>query len=248
MDTFGDEFYVRSRHTRDEQRRAPAPPRPETYKSFPDAKRITLPEPVTDGGPGLWRVIQSRHSIRQYSNDPISLRTLSQLLWACTGRTHVRDNEHRQFRTAPSAGATYPFDTYLIVNRVEELEPGRYHYDVREHALELLAPGTFGEAAAAACMGQKTCATAAVVFAWAATIERTRWRYGERAYRYILIDAGHIQQNLHLAATALGLGCCAIGAFYDDEVNALFAVDAAREPILYLSIVGHPAEAGEGAR
>lgn len=248
MDFFGDEFYKRSRHARDEQRRPPETPRPEVYKSFPDAKRISLPEPVSDGGPGIWRVIQNRHSIRQYSDEPISLRALSQLLWACTGRTHERDNEHRQFRTAPSAGATYPFDTYLIINNVEELEPGRYHYDVRGHALELLAPGAFGEAAAAACMGQKTCAAAAAVFAWAATIERTRRRYGERAYRYILIDAGHIQQNLHLAATALGLGCCTIGAFYDDEVNELFAVDSAREPVLYLSTVGRPAEPGERAR
>lgn len=240
MSFIGEEFYKRSGHKRDEQRKPPEPPRPETYKTFPDAKRIALPQPTTDGGPGLWRVIQNRHSIRQYSDQPISLQTLSQLIWACTGRTHERDNEHRQFRTAPSAGATYPFDTYLIVNNVEGLEPGRYHYDVRDHALELLEAGQLGEATASVCMGQKTCATGNVVFCWVATVERAVWRYGERGYRYTLIDAGHIQENLHLAATALGLGCCAIGAFYDDDANRFFKVDGVKEVVLYLSTIGQP--------
>lgn len=237
---YGEEFYKRSGHKRDEERKPPEPPRPETYKAFPGAELISLPQPGTDGGPGIWRVLQDRHSIRQYESRPMSLTTLSQLVWATTGRTYERDNEHRQFRTAPSAGATYPFDTYLIVNNVDGLKPGRYHYNVRDHALELLEIGDFGEATAAACMGQRTCATANVVFCWVATVARAAWRYGERGYRYTLIDAGHIQENLHLAATALGLGCCAIGAFYDDEVNRFFRVDGVDEVALYLSTVGQP--------
>lgn len=238
MPFIGDEFYLRSRHEHDEVRRASETPKPEIYRTFPDAKRFVLPKPTIDGGPGIWRTIQGRHTLRQYTSEQISLATLSQLLWACTGRTYDYDNEARQFRTAPSAGATFPFDTYIIVNNVEGLTPGRYHYDVRAHELELLEAGNLGEAAQAACLGQKTCATAAVVFAWAATVERARWRYNERAYRYMLIDAGHIQQNLHLAATALELGCCAIGAYYDADVNQFFKVDGTNEVVLYLSTVG----------
>lgn len=234
----GDEFYQLSRHVRGEQRQASETPRPELYKSFPAAKRFTLPKPTTSGGPGIWATLQDRHSMRAYGEEPMSLATLSQLLWACTGRTFAHDTESRQFRTAPSAGATFPYDTYLIVNNVDGLAPGRYHYDVRNHELELLAEGSLGPEAQNACLGQKTCATASVVFAWAATVERTTWRYAERGYRYMLIDAGHLQENLHLAATALSLGCCAIGAFYDEEVNRLFAVDGVNEVILYLSTVG----------
>jgi SagB-type dehydrogenase family enzyme len=84
-------------------------------------------------------------------------------------------------------------------------------------------------------------AQAAVVFAWAAVVDRAKQRYGERAYRYIYMDAGHAGQNLHLAATALGLGCCAIGAFFDDEVNAILGLDGLEETAVYLSVVGVPA-------
>jgi SagB-type dehydrogenase family enzyme len=146
------------------------------------------------------------------------------------------------FRASPSAGACYPLDTYVIVNRVEGLEVGLYFYDVREAALEARRRGDLSSAIADACLRQTMVAEAGVVFAWVAVPARSKHRYHERAYRYIYMDAGHIGQNLHLAATGLGLGCCAIGAFLDDEVNAILGVDGLNETAVYLSVVGWPEE------
>lgn len=214
-------------------------PAPDTYKRYPDALEvIDLPGPKKTHGMGLWQVIAERRSIREYSAQPLSLEELTQLLWATQGIT-ARDFGF-EFRAAPSAGALYPCETYLVVNRVRNLEPGVYHYVVAEAKLELLRRGDFARDIAAACLDQQMCASAAVVFAWTAIPARSRWKYGERAYRYMYLDAGHIGGQLHLAAVALGLGCCAIGAFFDDEVNAVLGVDGEEETILYLSSVGKP--------
>ena len=198
-----------------------------------------LPEPATGGGEGLWGVIQARRSVREFRRTPLSLEQLSQLLWATQGVT-ARHHGHA-FRAAPSAGACYPIDTFVVVHRVENLEPGLYRYDVNEACLERLRRADLSGAIASACLDQEMAAEAAVVFVWAAAPARSKHRYRERAYRYIYMDSGHIGQNLHLAASALGLGCCAIGAFFDDEVNAVLGVDGLEETAVYLSVVGVPA-------
>jgi len=198
-----------------------------------------LPKPATDGGDGLWGVIRARRSIRDFRREPVSQEQLAQLLWATQGITGGQRGH--AFRAAPSAGACYPIDTYLVVHRVEGLEPGLYRYDVERAALEALRQGDLSAAIAAACLDQEMAAEAAVVFAWAAVPGRSKRRYRERAYRYVYMDAGHIGQNLHLAATAIGLGCCAIGAFLDDEVNAILGLDGLDETAVYLSVVGVPA-------
>ena len=202
-------------------------------------EKVSLPKPQTDGGEGLWAVIQARRSVRDLRREPLTLAQLSQLLWAMQGITGGRGG--RPFRAAPSAGACYPLETYLVVNRVEGLEPGLYRYQVEGASLECLRRGDLAAAIAAACLDQEMAADAAVVFAWTAIPARSKHRYHERAYRYIYMDAGHIGENLHLAAVALGLGCCAIGAFLDDEVNALLGVDGFEETAVYLSVVGIPA-------
>jgi len=204
----------------------------------PVSRTIELPRPHTDGGEGLWRAIAERRSVRDFRPDPIPLAQLAQLLWATQGIT-----DHRRgfaFRASPSAGACYPLDTYLVVNRVEGLARGLYRYHVDEARLEQVRSGDLSSAIAAACLGQDMAAEAAVVFAWVAVPARAKHRYHERAYRYIYMDAGHIGENLHLAATALGLGCCAIGAFFDDEVNAILGTDGLQETAIYLSVVGVP--------
>jgi len=198
-----------------------------------------LPEPATEGGEGIWGVIRARRSIRDFQATPLSHEQLAQLLWATQGITGCRRGH--AFRAAPSAGARYPIDTYVVVNRVEGLEAGLCHYDVEAAVLERTRRGDLSVAIAAACLGQEMAADAGVVFAWTAVPLRSKPRYEERAYRYIYMDAGHIGQNLHLAATALGLGCCAIGAFLDDEVNAVLGVDGLEETAVYLSAVGVPA-------
>jgi len=164
------------------------------------------------------------------------MEELSQLLWAAQGIT--RYQRGFGFRTAPSAGALYPIETYLIANRVETLEKGAYHYSVANHALHTLRLGDLAEEAARAALDQRMCRDAAVVFVWTAVFQRSKWKYDQRAYRYIYLDAGHIAQNVALAAVALALGACQIGALYDEEVNRLVGVDGEQESAIYMTAVG----------
>jgi len=184
-------------------------------------------------------VLLMRRSVRDFRRDALSREQLAQLLWATQGVT-ARHHGHA-FRAAPSAGACYPIDTYVIVHRVEGLAAGLYRYNVEAGTLERLRAGDLSDAIAAACLEQDMAGEAAVVFAWAAVPERSKQRYRQRAYRYIYMDAGHIGENLHLAAVAMGLGCCAIGAFFDDEVNAILGLDGQEATAVYLSVVGIPA-------
>jgi len=144
---------------------------------------------------------------------------------------------HR-LRTAPSAGALYPVETCLHARNVEGLGPGIYRFRPESFDLELLRDRACPAELTEAALGQGMAGRAAVTFIWSAVIARCRWKYRQRAYRYIYLDAGHIAQNLALAAEAYGLGCCMIGAFFDDRVNALIGVDGMDETALYLAAVG----------
>ncbi len=166
----------------------------------------------------------------------MTFRELSQLIWATQGVTWRTPGF--DFRASPSAGALYPVETYIIANRVEELSPGVYHYSVRRSELVFIKEGLFGPALRDAGLGQEMLSEAASVFVWTAMVERSKWKYRERAYRYIYMDVGHIGQNLYLAATSLGLGCCTVGAFFDEEVNSLIGADGKEEVALYLGAVG----------
>jgi SagB-type dehydrogenase family enzyme len=159
------------------------------------------------------------------------------LIWATQGITSKARGF--DFRASPSAGALYPIETYLVANRVEEIPSGLYHYDVRETQLTLLREGHFGPELSQAGLGQEMLEEAACVFLWTAIVGRSKWKYGERAYRYIYMDVGHIGQTLYLAATALNLGCCTVGAFFDEEVDRVVGVDGKNEISLYLGAVGH---------
>jgi SagB-type dehydrogenase family enzyme len=138
----------------------------------------------------------------------------------------------------PSAGALYPIETYVVVNRVEGLSPGIYHFSVKKAQLVLITEGSLGQDCSRAALGQAIIEGAACIFVWTAMVERSKWKYRERAYRYIYMDAGHIGQNLYLAATALGLGCCTVGAFFDEEVDQLIGIDGKSEISVYLGAVG----------
>ncbi len=179
-----------------------------------------------------------RRSVRAYKDEPLSLKDLSQLLWATQGIT--AETEGYQLRAAPSAGALYPIETYLCVNRVDGLQPGIYHYAVREHELEVLKTGDFSRQVRAGCLDQQMAEKAPVVFLWSAIFNRSTWKYLNRAFRYVLLDAAHIAHALALASTALDLGSCQIGAFYDDELNELLGLDGTEESVLYVSVVGPP--------
>jgi SagB-type dehydrogenase family enzyme len=144
------------------------------------------------------------------------------------------------FRAAPSAGGLYPVETYLFLRAVEGYEPGIYHFRPHVFDLELLKKGDYSMELAQAALGQMMMVRSQVVFIWSAVVERSKWKYGQRAYRYIYLDAGHIGQNLYLAAEALGLGACTIGAIFDDQVNNIIGVDGLEETAVYMATVGWP--------
>jgi SagB-type dehydrogenase family enzyme len=200
------------------------------------SRMISLPAPSLGTGPNFWKILQRRRSIRDYTPAPLSVSEISNLLWATQGITEEASSPW--YRTVPSAGALHPIDTYLIVNRVEGLDPGIYFLNVTDFSLEMKSKGDFSPQIARAALDQEMAQAAAVVFVWVAVIRRSSQKYRQRAYRYIYLDCGHIAQNLYLAATAMNLGCCGIAAFFDDEVNNLVGVDGQEETAIYLATVG----------
>ena len=234
----GDEFQQETKYIRSlmQSSSLDRENRPETYKEYPEAARIELPKPMDLGVKPFDVVLASRKSIRDYLDKPISLDELSYLLWASNGI--IRRERGFEFRTAPSAGALYPIETYIIANNVSGIERGLYHYAVKDHALEVLKKEDLRMRTARAALMQQMCAECSAVFAWTAVFGRSKWKYHQRAYRYIYLDAGHIAQNLALAAAAVDLGTCQIGALFDDEVNDILGVDGVSESIIYMSAVG----------
>ncbi|NOX38187.1 MAG: SagB/ThcOx family dehydrogenase [Calditrichaeota bacterium] len=211
------------------------PPRPPQYKTYPDAEVIELPEPDYRGLT-LEEAIRQRRSVREYTRKPLSLEQLSQLLFAAQGITGHAFGQ--PLRSVPSAGALYPFEIYVIVHRVTGLQPGVYHYAVRQHALEVVKLGDFRRRITHAGLEQDMLGEASVVFVLAAIFDRTRSKYGERGFRYVYMEAGHISQNIYLQAVSLKLGSVCIGAFLDDKVNELIGVDGRKEAAIYLHAVG----------
>ncbi len=208
---------------------------PDWFKTYPDAPRVKLPDLALDDS-GLFDALARRRSVRAYSSEPLALGELGALLWAAAGITARQGGF--ALRTAPSAGGLYPIEHYVVANAVEGLEQGVYHYDVLGRALERLYAGDLRLPLARAALDQRIAADAQAVFVWTAVLERSRWKYGERFLRYVLLDAGHIAENVALAATALGLGTCQIAAFYDEEAAAILGVDPELEPVVYLSTAG----------
>lgn len=223
----------------DQNRGVPTPP---LESRLLDGREIELPAVGAAWGKGpLASAIRSRRSLREYSGESVSLAELSALLWATQGIDRILKDK-ATFRTAPSAGARHALETLLVVNRVEGLAPGLYQYLALGH--QLLAATDRAVASkdlAAACLGQKMIEDAAVTFVWVAARARMTWRYGERGYRYLYLDAGHVCQNLYLACEAIEAGACAIGAYDDDAVNALFHLDGRERFVIYLASVGKKA-------
>jgi SagB-type dehydrogenase family enzyme len=212
-------------------------PRGETYKDYPTAAQTVKLDPKAGQTPGdLWECLRLRRSQRRYVERPLTRDELMALVWSTQGITLA--SRHYLFRTAPSAGALYPVETYLSVHRVDGVEAGIWHLNVQQFALELLSAGDYRRPLVEAGLSQNFLGAAAVVFLWTGILNRAMWKYRERAIRYLFLDAGHICQNLMLAATALGLGCCPVGAFFDDELERLVGADGHEEVALYLAAVG----------
>jgi SagB-type dehydrogenase family enzyme len=241
MNGIGDKYQQETKYEPDRmpRHRLVWESKPDVYKEYPEAQKIELGTFEANQPMSLDRALRQRKSIRDFQAKPISRGKLSYLLWASTGIQRTEDGY--EFRTVPSAGALYPIETYVVANNVRKLQAGVYHYSVRTHQLEQIKQGEFQGAIAAAALGQGMCASAAAVFIWSAVFERCKWKYGQRAYRYIYLDAGHIAENLALAAVSLNLGSCEIGALYDDHVNAIVGIDGTEESVLCMAVVGIPA-------
>ncbi len=190
---------------------------------------VRLPPPSHSGSISLEQTLSERRSVRQFNNAPLDNPTLGQLLWAAQGTT-TKDGV---FRTAPSAGATYPLQTYAVCSS------GIYRYLPGEHALDQLCEIDRRQELAETALNQTWVAEAAVDIVFTARYENTTKRYAERGKRYVLMEAGHAAENIHLQAVALGLGSVPIGAFRDEKAGEVLAIPDAEDP-LYIISVGHP--------
>jgi len=197
-----------------------------------DPHRIELPPARTDGPQSLESTLNQRRSVRSFADAPLTLSQLAQLMWAGQGLT-----DRRRYRTAPSAGATYPLELLAAVGDVDGLEPGIYRYRAAGHDLEKVTKSDPRQELQRAALNQSAVAGAPVVFVITAVYERTLGRYGERGIRYVHMEAGHAAQNVCLQAVALGLGSVVIGAFRDRQVQKVLSLDADEHP-LYLIPVG----------
>jgi SagB-type dehydrogenase family enzyme len=212
---------------------------PELYKAYPGASVVALPPPTLDGGPPAARTISTRRSVRSFSTQPMTQDELSRILFLADGIS--ADGFGNARRTAPSAGALYPIEIYPVVHNVAGLERGVYHYAYREHALELVRAADLRGDVVEGGIGQEFLGQCGAVLFLTLILQRMRPKYQDRSYRYGLLEAGHIGENAYLAATELGLGVCGVGAFMDDQVNAMLGVDGVEEAAVFMVAVGHKA-------
>lgn len=209
-----------------------------SFKEYKNAARIAL-DCNTATGKQFDDVMLHRRSARCFGRDSLSRKNMSCILEYTYA---AREKETMEFpgfyRPSPSAGALYPLELYPIVFNVEKIPQGIYHYNALPHALELLREGSFADCVADICLAQEFIKSSGVCIAVAAVFDRTKSKYKERGYRYVLLDAGHLVQNVYLAATALDLPVCSIGGFYDDEFNGLLNIDGVNEAVVYAVVVG----------
>ncbi len=224
----------------DQDLKLPQPPLVKAPMAGEDA-RICLPRnfEALETKLDLTELLFQRKSSRHFTGEPMTLLQLSYLLWATQGIKKIRGQSYATIRTVPCGGARHEFETYLMVNQVEGLTPGVYHYLPMEHAVEKIGEcenmeNTITELLSDQSWGAK----ANVVFFWSMVAYRAEWRYGIYTHRTALLDAGHICQNLYLAATALKLGTCGIAAFSHDACNRVFSLDGDEEYIVYCAPLG----------
>ena len=192
------------------------PVRKEPHAGNEAGDTIILPEPRNSGEISVEEALLERRSIRNYKNEALTLAEISQLLWAAQGITHPGG-----YRTAPSAGALYPLEVYVVAGNLDGLRPGIYKYRPQGHELEKVAEGDVRAELCAAALDQECIEDGAAVLVFAAVYERTTWKYGERGVRYVHMEVGHAAQNVYLQAVSLGLGTVVVGAFDDGGVERL---------------------------
>ena len=217
-----------------------------SYKTYPTVSRISLPQDFCSSDCAavtVERAIELRRTVRDFSGEPISIEQISRLLHYGYGITVTTGTGGavewtQSFRAAPSGGALYPLELYFVVWTPLDFEPGIYHYCVPNHALELVKPGDFSELATTNALSEDIKATASGVFLVSGIFRRSMLKYNERGYRFVLIEAGHLAQNMCLAACTMNLGIFPIGGFLDDELNRMVMIDGVNETVIYVLAVG----------
>ncbi|MHC4077944.1 MAG: SagB/ThcOx family dehydrogenase [Planctomycetota bacterium] len=192
---------------------------------------LVLPKPAFESDVSLEETLRQRRSVREFAADPLTLEQVAQLLWSAQGITGAGG-----LRTAPSAGALYPLELYLVAGNVDDVTAGVYHYDPERHRLIEACPGDVRKELAAAALGQDCVQLGAVVLVLAAVYERTTGKYGRRGERYVHMDAAHAAQNVCLQAVALGLGTVVIGAFDDRSVRRVLGLPSGERPLVLLPV------------
>ena len=205
------------------------------FKEYPNTTKIKLSIDKFPSTPNFFEILSKRRSKRGYNKYPLSLKEISLLCYSAQGVTRIVDSY--LLRTAPSAGALYPIETYIAINFSSEISPGVYHLEVKNFSLELLKEGYVGKILSELALGQIFFASASLVFIWSAVLSRTISKYGSRGLRYIFMDVAHICQNVLLASSALGLKACPVGAFFDEKLNKFLELDE-EESVIYMATVG----------
>ena len=222
----------------DQKKGLPQPPLELEYDRTKTVIDLPKPSEIQVSSTSLREAIENRRSVRKYSQEPLSLEELSYLLWCTQGVKKIIPRP-ATLRTVPSAGARHAFETYLLVNNVKGLQLGVYRFLAIEHKLiEIDTESDIAAKITEACLGQKFVETSAVTFIWTAVAYRMQWRHGERGYRFMHLDAGHVCQNLYLSAESIDCGVCAIGVFSDDDLNRLLNVDGEDQFVIYMATVG----------
>lgn len=204
-----------------------------------DGERVTLPPPNESlVRMSVAEALKLRRSVRRFKKQPLTLEQLSTLLYYTVG---VKGSSWGiPLRMFPSAGALQPIETYIQVNNVSGLEKGIYHYEPDEHILVLLKTGDFSREMYLYSLQQDHVRDAPVNIILTIILDRTESKYGYRAYRYALLDTGHVGENIYLVSTAMGLGTCAVGAYYDRDIDRLIGVDGVTEFSMIIYPVGIP--------
>ena len=208
-----------------------APGRCDSMPPANSTQTIPLPDPRTDGDIAVETALQTRRSVRTYKDDPLELAEISQLVWSAQGITSARG-----FRTAPSAGALFPLEIYVVAGRIENLHSGIYRYSPRRHALIRIIAGDKRAALSRAALRQGAIRRAPAVLLFCAVYERTTGKYGHRGIRYVHMEVGHAAQNVCLQAIALGLQSAVIGAFQDEAVKEIAHLPADEQPLYFVPV------------
>lgn len=241
MNSIGTEFIEKTKFQHldrsDQSRNLPQPPLEMEYEASKPIIDLPASENIKIRGFDLRLAIEGRRSIRNYSKESLTTEELSYLLWVTQGVVKVAPGA--TFRNVPSAGARHALETYLLINNVRDIPEGMYRFLAIDHKLvDINSDPDIADRITQGCLGQDFIRKSAVTFIWVADAYRMKWRYGERGYRYLHLDAGHACQNLYLGAGSIDCGVCAIAAFSDDHMNDLLGLDGVKQFVIYVATVG----------